>query len=376
MGHHVALDNLARYQYFPITYDQGRAWFAAAVQSIGGQHIRYDKPDIVGPSGETLSIDLGWVGPADATKIFLCIAGTHGQEYFAGAAAQLKWILEKGPQSLPRDTAICFIHGLNPFGAAHSSRSNENFVDLNRNYRDMSVPLRPVKLFKALSDILSVKEMDEHIFYDVLEAFDDFMERHDKNEVMTAIAGGQDAFPSSIAFAGTSEQWEITTLRKIIRDQLNKAEKVALIDWHTGLGPFGEASVLLDLPTDSQGYNLGSQWWGEPQSAEEIYDSAAEPDYVGHICHGAAEDLRTNGAEVVETVIEFGTVSNKAIIPAFLIDRWLRFECKDPLSPHAIKMQTIMMERYNPSTPEWREAVLATAQDLYERTLQGLDDWS
>lgn len=364
------LENYARYQYFPISYAQGREWFKEAVRLCGGHYTAYNKPGF-----DDLAQDLAWIGSRDAKKVFVSICGTHGQEYFAGAAGQISWLCNNKFRDLPRDVAICFIHGLNPYGAATFSRCNENFVDLNRNYRDSSEPLRPVPLFKPLSDILSCEDMNEHTFYDVMHAYNAFVERHDKTEVMTAIAGGQDEFPDSIAYAGQEMQWEIANLKMIIDSYFQHIEKACLIDWHTGLGKFGEPTSLLNLPPESREFALGRSWWGDPASSDDIYDTGAEPDYVGHVSTGFANDLKARDISVVETVIEFGTVSNRAIIPAFLVDRWLRFECADRNAPHAVKMQTIMMERYNPSLPEWRDKVLKHSTTLYEATINGLASW-
>jgi len=53
-------------------------------------------PLALGPAGEELATDLAWFGPADAERVFVSISGTHGQEYFCGAATQLNWIAEGG----------------------------------------------------------------------------------------------------------------------------------------------------------------------------------------------------------------------------------------------------------------------------------------
>lgn len=367
--------NQACYQYFPTSFDEGRTWFETAVAKVSDPAKRFVLPNVTGPAQEPLSIGLAWIGPGDAKRVYLSICGTHGQEYFCGAAGQLAWLDSNAPTALPGDLAVCLIHALNPYGAAHFSRGNADFVDLNRNYRDVAVPMRNVPLFETVANALQTKKMDERMFYDVMAIFNQLLEDHDPAAVMDAIAGGQSAFPRSIMYAGQKLSWEIETLQTILGAHFRHAEKVALIDWHTGLGPPGKATVINTIKPGEKVYKAASAWWGKPADTSAIYDSGVEPDLVGQVCHGAAATLRDMGVEVIETVIELGTVSNDAIIPAFLTDRWLRFECEAPQSPRAVQLKTMMMERYNPSLPEWRRAALQEMARLYEKTIIGLRSW-
>ncbi|MEM9877766.1 MAG: DUF2817 domain-containing protein [Pseudomonadota bacterium] len=365
----------ARYQYFPTSYAQGRAWFEAAIAAAGGYAERHLQPNSTGPDGESLSIGFGWIGAQDASRVYVSICGTHGQEYFCGAAGQLAWLDSKGPETLPKDVALAFIHALNPYGAAYFSRCNADFVDLNRNYRDMSVPLRKIPLFEIVAAALQTKGMSPSGFYEILETFNKLLENNDKAKVMDALAGGQSIYPSNIAYAGKQRAWEIQTLDDLLRTHFQKARKVAIIDWHTGLGPNGAATPINSLQPQTQAYDMAQSWWAKPAEISALYDSGAEPDIIGLVCEGAAQTLRSLGADVIETVIELGTVNNDAIIPAFLIDRWLRFECDDRQSPDAVELKTIMMERYSPSLPEWRASVLAEMQAVYDRVVAGLTSW-
>ena len=366
---------LARYQYFPPDYAAGRIWFEAAVTARSGAFRSYAKPAVTGADGGPLSIDVGWFGSRSAAKVFVSLCGTHGQEYFCGAAGQLQWIDALAKHPLPDDIAVCLVHAVNPYGAAHQTRTNENLVDLNRNFRDHKVPRPPHPLHDAVLGTIAPKAMDDLALYDLAAAFNALAAQHDTGAIMTAIAGGQDAQPAGMAYAGTTPEWETRTLSRIAREWLQHARKVALIDWHTGLRPTGEASVLCDLDDASEAYALACQWWGKPSSADALYEGGVEPDIEGEVRHGLAALCAANGASVVQTVVELGTVDNQAIIPAFAIDRWLRTECPQPNSPDAIRLRTIMMERYCPSVPAWRAAALAAMAALYAATINGLRQW-
>lgn len=364
-----------RYQYFPMSFHQGQSWFEEAVKAAGGHHERHILPGIKGPHAEELSIGFGWIGRPKASRVYLSICGTHGQEYPCGAAGQLAWLHHPDARALPDEIAVCFIHALNPFGAAHHSRANADFIDLNRNYRDMSVPMRVLPLFQTVASALQTKTMDHQVFYEVIDAFNALLKTHDKAAVMDALAGGQSEDPTSIMYAGNALSWEVRTLQSLLQAHFQHAQKVALIDWHTGLGAQGTATVIHDFKPGSTAYESACKWWGQSAETSALYDAGVEPDLVGLICNGAADTLRAMGADVIQTVIELGTVNNDAIIPAFLIDRWLRFECADPRSPQAVELRTIMMERYCPTLPSWRSAVLSEMGRLYRNTLEGLAAW-
>ncbi|MEO0497534.1 MAG: DUF2817 domain-containing protein [Pseudomonadota bacterium] len=362
-------------QYFAPTYDIGRAWFKMAVETAGGAFQSYLKPDQTGPVGEPLSIDVGWVGARTAPNVFLSLSGTHGQEYFCGAAGQLQWLNGHDPAHLPMEMAVCLIHAVNPFGAAYCTRTNEDLVDLNRNFRDRFNTGVRDEVYRAVFDLLAKAELDDFVLSQLFDEFNALIARYGAGLVMTAIAGGQSMDPEGPAFCGTQPAWERQILFEIIRSWLPNAKRVALIDWHTGLGPSGEPSALFTYSVGTEHYNRACDWWGEPPSADALYQAESQPRIEGEVRQGLADELTGLGAECIHTVVEIGTVDTRAIIPAFAIDRWLRLECRDPKAPEAVRLRTMMMERYSPSLPEWREKALKSMAGSYTSTLRGLSEW-
>jgi len=368
--------DIEKYLCFPASYAEGRKWFLKTAKTAGAEITTAINPHAKGPEGEELATDMAWFGPADAERVFVSISGTHGQEYFCGAAGQLHWMLSDQPSELPEGVAVCLIHAHNPYGAAYHSRCNENFVDLNRNYFDPGTTVRPNRLYDALYEILSTKEISDHIVDDTMAAFYDFVEKNDTKEAMTAMGGGQDSHSDGLLYCGTGDEWSTENLRKIARDHLSKAEKVALIDWHTGLGEYGELTVLNDLDQASDEYRWACAWWSGPEASEALLAREDQPDYIGHVHAGLAADIRAHGAQVVDAVMEIGTVDNHSVLGALLIDRWLQLECTDTSSPHAVNMRTKMLERLNPSLYSWRQAVLDKTADMYARSIRGLVAWT
>ena len=52
-----------------------------------------------------------------------------------------------------------FVHGLNPYGWAHGSRTNENNVDLNRNYLDHAQGHAENPVYAELHELLTVSDV-------------------------------------------------------------------------------------------------------------------------------------------------------------------------------------------------------------------------
>ena len=215
--------------------------------------------------------------------------------------------------------------------------------------------------------------MNEHVLDEVMANFYRFLEENDDREVLTAMGGGQDTHPSGTIYCGTGPAWSTQNLRSVVRSFLDKAEKVAFIDWHTGLGEPGETMVLVDEFDDRQTAEWAARHWGV-ELPDEDQEGPAKPDFVGQVYAGVASDVATMGAKVVASVAEVGTVDNQSVLAALLIDRWLRFECDDLESPMAVEYRTRMLERLNPSRLEWRQAAQASMRRFHLQTIAGIRD--
>ena len=366
--------DIHKYHCFPETLEEGLRWFQAAVEQHGGHYESATVPGLNGPGGERLTTGVAWFGNRNAESVYLSIAGTHGQEYFCGAAGQLAWITSGAPAELPANVAVCMVHGHNPYGAVILSRGNENFVDLNRNYQDFVEPVRENRLYPELFNLLFTKDMSEHVLDDVMASFYEYLQSNDTFEVLTAMGGGQDTHPSGTIYCGTKQEWSTRNLKAVVREFLSQAERVVVIDWHTGLGEPSEAVALARFAPDSPRANWAEKYWAQNQAAPDLQGEES-PDFVGEIYSGVALDLEQTGASVISTVYEVGTVGNQSVLAALLIDRWLRFECTDPQGPRAAEYRTKMIERLNPSRPEWRAASAASMAEVYKNTIAGLQDW-
>jgi len=123
-------------EYFHNGYSTARAAFLQAAGKAGAK-LAAHAIRAQGPTGEELSIDTAWLGTDAPQRLLVVSSGTHGVEGPAGTAAQLQFLEEDWPACrLPEDAAVLLLHANNPFGYAWRRRTNEDNVDLNRNFLD------------------------------------------------------------------------------------------------------------------------------------------------------------------------------------------------------------------------------------------------
>ena len=73
--------------------------------------------------------------------MLVTVSGTHGVEGFFGSAVQVEWLRRIKGAALPGDIAALHIHAINPYGFSWLRRTNEDNVDINRNWMDFDAPL-------------------------------------------------------------------------------------------------------------------------------------------------------------------------------------------------------------------------------------------
>lgn len=367
--------------YFSDTYAEARQKFRTAASAAGYKVTAHIHPDATGPDGGELAMDVVWFGPADAKGVLLNLSGTHGAEGFAGSAAQLQWIEAHGFEALPPDIALLMVHGVNPYGFAHISRTTEDNVDLNRNWIDFeaSHPCNPH--YADYHDILTPHLLNAEAEKQILRELGARAEVRGQWEIEDAMSRGQYTHPQGLGFGGQSETWSRKTLSAIINENLASAKQVAFIDWHTGTPGIGEIIYLCYSEPGTPSYTNAARLWGEENIRPEKIDSQwgnKRPGREGVMFWGIQKLVADLGGMAAGGVIEIGTRDPGDIIGAArasLYDRYLRFET-DRFAPENAKLlETVLRCYYRPDDENWKQAALEKSAAIYVKTLQGLLHW-
>jgi hypothetical protein len=363
---------------FRHSYGECREAFLAAAGAAGAVVDRQVHPTRTGSDGEELSIDVARWGRADAPRLLVFSSGIHGCEGYAGSAVQIDTLRRlRDPQDdlgSDTDVAYLFVHALNPYGWSHGSRTNEDQVDLNRNFiddRDSVVEHRLAEQIQEINQLCGPAGPDMSA---MMARFDDLIAEFGLKDVAEAVQSGQYFQPAGVGYGGDGDAWSTGVLRALWDQFFPGREVVGLIDWHTGIGAYGETALLCFDSPGSPEHTLAEAWWGAEAigSSHEAYDSGSRPHYNGlHVVAGQ-EAARRSGAVGVGAVIEFGTFEGMEAATCLWIDRWLRNkpEDADPAAVASLRARTLRF--FFPDEDDWKTQVVARGRTLVTQASEGI----
>ncbi len=359
---------------FSGTRSRARERFLAAVETAGGHSTTLTNPRSRGPAGEAVTLETGWIGPPDARNVLMSISGTHGLEAFAGSAAQIGLARRLGDSPLPAGTAVLLVHGYNGHGWAHSSRANESNVDLNRNMIDFAAPRPQNALYdRAVHDLFAPRRLSGDVVGQMRDGIRELSARHGYDAVMDAINRGQYTRADGVYHGGSQLEWSSATLLSLISRQLAGARCVACIDWHTGMGSFGEPFFICFHDPRHAKFQDAARFWGRERLLDESgYADAPRPSYQGLVINAVERAIEAQGARMIGAVVEFGTYEPDRVEAGIMIDRALRFGGASLPESRAAALREAMQETFNPDSRRWRESVAAHSRAIFDSTLEGL----
>ena len=360
------------YECYASSFTSARAKFLKAAQAAKAEIRSFVHPEKKTPDGEPLAIDVACLGNAKAARQALFVSGTHGQEGFSGSAVQIGWLQDGGPDRLPKDLGVVLVHGLNPYGFAHFTRTTENNVDLNRNFIDRAAGPAPANPhYETLHGELMIRQWTDAENARVDRAMAAFTEKHGRDTLFDTLARGQYVHADGLMFGGKDREWSNRTLETIVTEMLSGAEKVAFIDWHTGIGDYGKPFFLCFNEPGGALFRRACDWWGK-ESVDGVRPHGMErPNYTGLVFNGVQRFL--GNREMCGAVIEFGT-RGLGMRRVLRLDQWLRRQTG--LDPDVrAGLQADMMDAFCPFDGQWRKDTLETGLKLTEQALEGLASW-
>lgn len=305
--------------YFSSDYSEARNKFLAIAEKLGATLDHRLNPKAKGPSGEDLYADVALFGSPDADKFIVIMSGTHGNEGFCGSGCQIGYLEEGWLEKRPADTSLLFVHAINPYGFAHVRRVTEDNVDINRNFVDHDAPYPHNDAYEKVHAFAVPEEWANGGVEAANKGLAKFGAEHGPMELQRALSGGQYAYPNGIFFGGNAPTWSNLTLRAIVDDYLMKAKHVALIDFHTGLGPNGHGELILSGP-HAETFKRASDWYGgEVTSIED--GSSASAKLTGMNFFAFTEAMPAENYTGI--AVEYGTYDTATVLQAMRFDNWI-----------------------------------------------------
>lgn len=360
---------MSNVQSFAADYGEARDKFLAAARLAGAATFRYDNPT-KGPRGEALSTDVARVGPDDASKVVVTISSTHGVEGYCGSGFQVDWLAAVGAGGLPADTAAVFVHAINPYGFAWTRRVTEEGNDLNRNYVDHAKPYPVNEGYLEIADFLVPPDLSEA----GAKAADAQLAAY-RNKVgdiafFRAVSGGQYSHPDGMFFGGGGPSWSNRTLHAIADRFLKGRSDVAVIDFHTGLGPYGYGEPITHYDIGTPASRRVRAFWGESVTESKRGQTASQArDGLGH--YGLNRVLVEPETRLTMCTLEYGTFDRETGQRAFRADHWLH-KYGDPLGKEAGPIRAAMRRQFYPDTDDWKEAVLFRGHQIVRQAIAGM----
>ena len=349
-----------RLQCFSSTYAESRAKFLQACQ-LNCCVMDWFQHPCLGPDGEAIGTDVAVLGPTLAPKQLVIISGTHGLEGYCGAAIQQAVLEQFDFSKLPGNISIAFIHGLNPYGFAWNRRVDENNVDLNRNFIDWNAPLAPNPWYGSVHDILFAAEP----YADALNAF---ITQQGVAAMEQALTCGQHTHGDGLFYGGTGPSWSNQLVQTLSEKVFCHASELAIIDIHSGLGPYGYGQPISFDHPHSRGLRNAKKWYGpalgSPRVAATITADLKGTLYDG--LHALFPDT-----PLTSIALEFGTYSKSEGI-ARLRDEALAWH--DATPPSDTRATDALKDFFYVNKRDWKESVLFRGKQIVQQAIHGLTE--
>jgi predicted deacylase len=360
--------SIAPEPHFSPDYFEARERFFGAAEACGAR-LESHPMAALSLGGESLSIDVAYLGPEAPRSVIAMSSGLHGAEGFAGSAIQHHFLAKQWSGfDLPADGGVLLVHALNPFGFSAVRRVNESNVDLNRNFLQHPDGHAPNPGYEELYDAINPQTLDEAADLAQRGALLEYAQKHGFPKLQEVLTVGQYVHPEGVQFGGQEPEESNRLLREIAAEQTRGASRVAWIDFHTGLGPWGEVEMILESPADTPDFARATAWWGN------CVRSTADGESVSAAVHGSirvglAESLPE--AELTAVGAEFGTHDPARVFAAMRADNWLH-QHGELESEQGVAIKRELLEVFRPEAPGWGARVLEVGAGLIDQARQGL----
>lgn len=350
---------------FSASYNEARAKFLAACEERGLSVDSRHNPNAKGPAGEDLYTDVVQIGPVNPERALLLISGTHGVEGYCGSGLQIGFLREGRFDDLPEGFGVIMIHAINPYGFSHDRRVNEDNIDLNRNFIDWDAATRPTSDYSAIHQHVLPADWGGPAMEAANAALLQYAADNGEMAFQAAVTSGQYHHPDGVFYGGAAASWSNDTLRAVVKHYLSATKTLAVIDFHTGLGPYGVCELIVDGSAENKA--LAAQWWGDVADPEAGTSSSASLD--GTNAHGIFETLPDT--QIGFIAAEYGTRDVATVLTSLRADNWL-YHKGDVASSQGQEIKAQVRDAFYPEFDDWKEMIWTRAEDLVDLAMAGM----
>jgi predicted deacylase len=361
------------HSHFSENYAQARQKFLDAAVQSNCTIQSYEHPTAKGAEGETLAMDIASFIPEGAGQVVFLTSAMHGAEGFCGSGCQITLLhdaelLERFTKS---KVGFVFLHAVNPYGFSHLRRTNEDNIDLNRNFVDYTQPLQVNEGYEEVHSFAVPKQWPPTPQTRAL--VEEFIAKNGLNKLQEYVTIGQNKHSDGLFYSGVSPAWSNSALREILRTHIAPYKAAAWIDIHTGLGPSGHGEKICAGRNSIDELLRARQCWGadvvSPYNGESTSAAIRGP---------AGTAIPVECPNTISTVmaLEFGTVPVLEVLQALRADQWLENAKKQGQlveKDKAAAIKQAVKDTFYTNTDAWRGAVTSQTRVAVLQAVMSLE---
>jgi len=365
---------------YSTTYEESRVKFLHQIKEMErywdhAKHIKYQ----VGEPEDDLTIDVLCAEALENKKNLLLITtGEHGVEGYIGSAI-LQLFMNEFMQALnPKNTGLVLVHAINPWGMKHYRRTNENNVDLNRNFiwewdklnRSLNKGYREGKDFFLSSERIKSK-LAFNIRYGI-KLLKVFIKLGAKG-LSDALLYGQYEFPKGTYYGGDGYEANTKHMIALYKTYYSSYDRIVMIDIHTGYGPSDQMCITNSSLERFSSEELSRQFaypLVQKTDAKEFYSINGDMIDFVYLLH----QNEFKQKDFYATVFEFGTfgdsmAANLKSLKAIISENQAFWHGSDnKLFTEQIKRN--FLELFYPSDLTWRKKAVDDAKLAFKGILK------
>ncbi len=317
--------------------------------------------------------DVACIGNADAKCALLVVSGTHGPEGLTGSACQRALIDDLSTHGPPDGVEVVLVHAVNAWAVACGLRCTEEGVDLNRNYADFRHCRSELhesnrkydqvhEHMHRLSRSLSAREF--------LDQGPDLLTRQCGIDAVNTLFQGQYRHADGVGFGGLAPTAARERFEKIVSEILANKHNIAVVDLHTGLGPYGVGLKLSVAEAGSDTALRTRAWYGEDVILMNSPDSDLPYRVFGDTSEGVARVLAA--AHITGLTLEYGTYEVERLVRCILAEFLIRHRPDVVNEELSADLKREISHFFYPTDPNWRERVIEQARTVFSQAMVGL----
>ncbi len=360
---------------FATNYAQARVKFlqAAATAALPTRSFTQNEK---GLEGEDLALDVAFEGHTDAPNLLILSCGTQGADGFAGSAIEtfLLHDQEWHEQVINSDSAVLYVHAVNPWGMSHLTFSDAQNINFVRNFVDFAKPLPANLGYEQLHEKALTPPWE--ISHESEAATQEIIKKHGLHFLLNIHQRGQYTRPNGFYYGGTAPSWSHQQWRKLLQTYGQRAQRIAWVDMRRGWGiSSGQATLVANAsPCDEEAIDRARDWWAAGDNTALV----ARPDALQTLIpFGTGNPVVSLAQEcpqaqytglaayfaVVESMQELSFAARSA--------QWLQAQTQ-PSSADAERTHAMMRAVSFKTQSTWQGPVIAQGRQIAFQALAGL----